>query len=79
MTEEEDKRIYVDAYKRLQENAEYEQCFDKMINLESRIMELLGPFYFLFLEYDKLSGLAECMYKECIYHIGLEDGQKLHA
>lgn len=78
MTEEE-KRIYVDAYECAKKNIEYAECIDKIIKLGHKIMKLLDNHRLLFLEYVQLTGLSESIYLKSVYHIGLEDGQKLHT
>lgn len=72
---EAEHRIFVEAYEDAQENAEYKNYAEKIIELGRKIAEHLGSNHYLFSEYENLVGLSEAIYAENVYLTGFRAGQ----
>jgi len=69
-----EKRIFVDAYKRVLRDMKYKRHTKKAIRSGRKIMALLDKNDLLFLEYERSASLAVGIYLEIIYRMGVEDG-----
>jgi len=74
MMSETEKRIFEDAYKSVLRDMKYKRNTGRAIELGRNIMALLGKNSLLFLEYERSACLAEGIYLESTYRIGVEDG-----
>ena len=71
---EAEERIFVDAYINVLRNADYQRNIKRAIELGRTIMTLLDKNSLLFLEYERSASLAEGIYLESTYRIGVEEG-----
>ena len=69
-----EKRIFADAYRSVLRDMTYVRNTERAIELGRIIMALLDKNSLLFLEYERLASLAEGIYLERTYQIGVEDG-----
>jgi hypothetical protein len=72
-----EERIFIDAYRNVQKSEEYIKYFCKAIELGYKIKDYLGQNSSLFLEYESCFNLAEVLYLEETYKMGLKDGLDL--
>ena len=71
---ETEKRIFEDTYKIVLKDMKYRCNTERAIELGRKIMALLDKNSLLFLEYERSASLAEGIYLESAYRIGVEDG-----
>ena len=69
-----EKRIFEDAYWSVLRDMTYKRNTERGIELGRIIMALLGENSLLFLEYERFVSLAQGIYLESTYRIGVEDG-----
>jgi len=72
---ETEKRIFEDTYKIVLRDMKYKRNTDRAIELGRKIMALLDKNSLLFLEYERSASLAEGIYLENAYRIGVEEGK----
>ena len=71
---ETEERIFEDAYKNVLRDMNYKRNTERAIELGRKIMALLDKNSLLFLEYERSASLAEGLYLESTYRIGVEEG-----
>ncbi|MDR3602514.1 MAG: hypothetical protein P4L49_18845 [Desulfosporosinus sp.] len=71
---EAEKRIFEDTYKIVLKDMKYKRNTERAIELGRKIMALLDKNSLLFLEYERSASLAEGIYLENTYRIGVEEG-----
>ena len=71
---ETEKRIFEDTYKIVLNDMKYKRNTERAIKLGRKIMALLDKNSLLFLEYERSASLAEGIYLESTYRIGVEEG-----
>ncbi len=71
---ETEKRIFEDTYTIVLRDMKYKRNTEKAIELGRKIMALLDKNSLLFLEYERSASLAEGIYLENAYRIGVEEG-----
>lgn len=69
-----EERIFEDAYKNVLRDMNYKRNMERAIELGRKIMALLDKNSLLFLEYERTASLAEGLYLESTYRIGVEEG-----
>lgn len=69
-----EKRIFTDAYRSVLRDMTYKRNTERAIELGRIIMALLDKNSLLFLEYERFASLAEGIYLESTYRMGVEDG-----
>lgn len=71
---ETEKRIFMDVYRSVLRDTAYIRNTERAIELGRKIMVLLDKNSILFLEYEQSTSLADGIYLESAYKIGVEDG-----
>lgn len=71
---ETEKRNFEDTYKIVLRDIKYKRNTERAIELGHKIMALLDKNSLLFLEYERSASLAEGIYLERTYQIGVEEG-----
>ena len=66
-----DEETYMAIYERTKINSEYLDCEKRLRDLGRRMMGILGENRILFLEYEKIIYLAECLSLEAAYDVGV--------
>lgn len=72
-----EEKIFIDAYRNVQQSEEYMKYFCIATELGHKIKNHLGQSALLFSEYESFFNLAETIYLEEVYKMGLKDGLSL--
>jgi len=69
-----EKRIFMDAYGKALRDIKYKRHTERAIELGRKIMELLGRNSSFCVEYERSASLAEGIYLEKTFLLGIESG-----